>query len=99
MTDIKTQLNHEIAPMDWETIIPHVKRDAVIIVDPNLDLIEVATAIAEDQVQAVQHWIDEALIHKPNEADLSHWNHDLQKQFQTLIVQPFVLIQDTANQS
>ncbi|BFM41249.1 DUF2288 domain-containing protein [Synechocystis sp. LKSZ1] len=94
MTDIQTQLRDELAPMDWETIIPHVKRDAVIIVDPSLDLIEVATAIAEDQVAPVQNWIQAGLLHKPSTADLSDWNHDLKKEFQTLIVQPFVLIQD-----
>ena len=94
MTDIQTQLRDELAPMDWETIIPHVKRDAVIIVDPSLDLIEVATAIAEDQVAPVQSWIQAGLLHKPSTTDLSDWNHDLQKEFQTLIVQPFVLIQD-----
>jgi hypothetical protein len=46
MSDIQTQLATELAPMDWETLIPHAKRDAVIVVDEALDLLEVGVAIA-----------------------------------------------------
>lgn len=45
MSDIQTQLATELAPMDWETLIPHAKRDAVIVVDGALDLLEVGVAI------------------------------------------------------
>ena len=45
MSDIQTQLAKELAPMDWETLIPHAKRDAVIVVDGALDLLEMGVAI------------------------------------------------------
>ncbi|MEB3228985.1 MAG: DUF2288 domain-containing protein [Synechocystis sp.] len=93
MSDIQKQLVEELAPMDWGTIMPHAKRDAVIVVDPSLDLVTVATAIATDQVSQVNHWISELLIHKPNEAELTTWNEQPAQEFQTLIVQPYVLIQ------
>ena len=47
MSDVKTQLIKDLAPMDWETLIPHAKRDAVIVVDGALDLVEVGVAIAD----------------------------------------------------
>jgi hypothetical protein len=92
MSQIQQQLAEELASMDWGTIMPHAKRDAVIVVDPSLDLVTVATAIATDQVNQVNHWISELLIHKPSEAELTDWNNQPDQEFQTLIVQPFVLI-------
>ncbi|MEB3249931.1 MAG: DUF2288 family protein [Merismopediaceae bacterium] len=96
MTDIKHQLTEELAPMDWETLMPHAKRDAIIVIDPALDLIDVGVAIAEDQANLVQNWISELLIHKPSQEELSHWNDNVGQEFLTLIVQPFVLIKPMA---
>ena len=93
MVNIQQQLQEELAPMDWATIIPHAKRDAVIVVDGNLDLITVGMAIATDRVNQVNHWISELLIHKPSESELTAWNDQPDREFQTLIVQPYVLIQ------
>jgi hypothetical protein len=92
MTDVKTQLIKDLAPMDWETLIPHAKRDAVIVVDGALDLVEVGVAIAEDNAAIVQNWLSELLLHKPSQEELNGWNAEPEKQFNTLIVQPFVLI-------
>lgn len=93
MTDIQKQLQEELAPMDWGTIIPHAKRDAVIVVDGSLDLLSVGMAIAKDEVNQVNHWISELLIHKPTEQELTDWNDEPEREFQTLIVQPYVLVQ------
>ena len=98
MEDPKTQLAKELAAMEWQTIIPHAKRDAVIFVSEYLNLLNVGLAIAQDDTLSVQHWISEQLIHKPNDEQLGSWNDSPNKQFSTLIVQPFVLIQDTASQ-
>jgi hypothetical protein len=93
MTDIRQQLQEELAPMDWGTLTPHAKRDAVIVVDGSLDLVTVGLAIATDRVSEVNHWISELLIHKPSESELTAWNDQPGQEFQTLIVQPYVLIQ------
>ncbi|MFM7438610.1 MAG: DUF2288 domain-containing protein [Snowella sp.] len=92
MSDVKTQLIKDLTPMDWETLIPHAKRDAVIVVDGALDLVEVGVAIAEDNASVVQNWLSELLLHKPSQEELNHWNAEPEKQFNTLIVQPFVLV-------
>lgn len=92
MSDFKTQLTEELAPMDWETLIPHAKRDAIIVVDGALDLVEVGVAIAEDNAALVKNWLSELLLHKPSQEELNDWNAQPEKQFNTLIVQPFVLV-------
>ena len=69
----------------------------VIVVNAALNMVEVGVAIASDQVDKVQHWIDEALVQKPSSQQLSLWNADPTTVFETLIVQPYVLISDKAS--
>lgn len=91
MSDFQTQLQEQIAEIDWQDLIPHAQRDAVILVDPNLDIIQVGSAIALDDTRLVQNWISEQLIRKPTPEELSQWNENPSIKFQTVIVQPFVL--------
>lgn len=92
--DLHAELTNMIGPVHWEWLMPHAKRDAVVVVNSHLDLAEVGVAIATDNTQAVEHWITEQLILKPNPEQLARWsNHN--ESFTSLIVQPFVLVQDS----
>jgi hypothetical protein len=92
MSDLKSQLQEQLAEVDWKDLKPHAQRDVIIVVDPNLDIIEVGNAIALNDTNKVQNWISEQLIQKPTSEQLSFWNGNQNQQFQTIIVQPFVLI-------
>ncbi len=94
--DLRAQLDENLDEAEWEWLIPHVKRDSVILVAADLDLITVGEAIASDKTSEVQRWIDEALISKPSAVEISEWNIQKEKRFMTLIVQPFVLAQEKA---
>ena len=94
MADLKAELAKDLDEAQWEWLIPHVKRDSVLIIAKELNLVDVGIAIASDNLQSVQHWISEQLIQKPSETQLSDWNSSPQKRFNTLIVQPYVLIQE-----
>ncbi|MDB9446899.1 DUF2288 domain-containing protein [Anabaena sp. CS-542/02] len=94
MSDLRTQLTDNLDEAEWDWLIPHVQRDAVILVTQGLDLLDVGVAIASDQVSSVQAWIDGQLIGKPSNTQLGNWNSDRTKRFQTLIIQPYVLIQE-----
>jgi hypothetical protein len=90
--DIKDQLIEELAEIEWNEIVPHAQRDAVIVVSESLPIVDVGVALAKDDVASVQNWIAEQLIHKPSVEQLSNWNSKPEKKFQALIVQPFVLV-------
>ena len=93
MSDIKKRLQGDIAKISWQEIIPHAKRDAVVVINQQLDLLEVAEAIALDNTSVVNNWIAENLITKPSMMQLTNWNNSPETQFTTAIVQPFVIIQ------
>ncbi|MDY6898021.1 MAG: DUF2288 domain-containing protein [Cyanobacteriota bacterium] len=92
--DLRAQLDENLDEAEWEWLIPHAQRDSVIIVATELDLLDVGEAIASDKASEVQNWIDEALISKPSEVQMGEWNMQREKRFSTLIVQPFVLVQE-----
>ena len=94
MSDLKERLNKDIADISWQELLPHAKRDAVIVVKSELDLSEVAVAIAQDNTTSVQSWIASQSVAKPTADQLSQWNDEPQKQFTALIVQPFVVVKE-----
>jgi hypothetical protein len=96
MQDLRTQLAESVDEAQLEWLKPHIQRDQVVVVHPELDLLDVGVAIARDDVLSVQHWISEQLIHKPFPNELADWNSDQTKRFQALIVQPYVLVQESA---
>jgi hypothetical protein len=96
MSSFQERLKKDVAEITWKDLQPHAKRDAVIVVREELDLSEVAVAIAEDNATSVQSWISEQSIAKPTVQQLTEWNNEPQKQFITLIVQPFVIVQEAA---
>lgn len=94
--DLRAQLDENLDEAEWEWLIPHAQRDSIIVVATELDLLDVGEAIASDKVSEVQNWIDEALIAKPSVGQMGEWNMQKEKRFNTLIVQPFVLVQEKA---
>ena len=92
--ELRAQLDENLDEAEWEWLIPHAQRDSIIVVATELDLLDVGEAIASDKASEVQNWIDEALISKPSEVQMGEWNMQREKRFNTLIVQPFVLIQE-----
>lgn len=96
MEELREELAETLDEAEWNWLAPHARRDSLILVSPDLDLLDVGVAIANDNVLYVQRWIAEALIQKPSPAQLSDWNGHQEKRFKALIVQPYVLVQELA---
>lgn len=79
---------------EWAWLKPHAMRDALILVDKSLDLLEVGKAIAEDQKERVQDWVSKGWVIKPTQQQIEDWDQIPGKRFLSLVVQPFVLIQE-----
>jgi hypothetical protein len=94
MNDLRSELQESLDEAEWEWLIPHCQRDAVIVVSHGLDLLTVGEAIAADKSSVVQPWIDEQLIAKPTVEQVGEWNLNRTKRFNSLIIQPYVLIQE-----
>lgn len=93
--NLRLELAEMVEPAEWQWLSPHSKRDAIVVVDPNLDLVEVGLAIATDNTASVQRWIGEQRLVKPSAEQLGAWGGDRAKRLKTLIIQPYVLVQDS----
>jgi hypothetical protein len=94
MQEIREQLAEMLDEAKLEWLKPHIQKDVVILVAPELDLLDVGVAIASDNIMSVQHWIGEQLLVKPSEQVLERWNSNPDRKFQALIIQPYVLVQE-----
>lgn len=96
MENIREQLTEILDEAELEWLKPHIQKDAVIIVDTELDILDVGVAIASDNMQSVQHWIGEQLLIKPSTEILDRWNNQPDRRFQAIIIQPYILVKEIA---
>jgi hypothetical protein len=94
VSDLRAELAEMVDQAEWGWLEEHAKRGRIIVVAPNLDLVEVGVAIAEDNVTTVQQWMEDGWIAYPTEEQLSNWNQNKTQSFPSLIVQPFVLFKN-----
>lgn len=78
----------------WHWLRPHHEQGVLILVDPALDLEEVAGRIAADDTAAVQAWLASRLIAKPAPEQAAAWDREPARLFSIMVVQPFVLVRD-----
>jgi hypothetical protein len=97
MSRLQEDLTQALDQTEWEWLLPHLERDAVILVAAGLSLVEVGVALATDNAAAVEGWIAEQRIGKPSLAQRAIWNAG-NPRFTALIVQPYVLAQELAQE-
>lgn len=86
------RLKEEIQSVEWEAIKPHHEREAVFRCAPELDLAEVGSFIALDEVDKVKSLMSQGKLSKITEEQGEVFAPD--KKFLFIIVQPFVFVQE-----
>ena len=94
--DLRARLFAEIHRVDWKPLAPHAKRGGLVVVAPELDLIEVGLAVARDDGRQVQDWMEAHQLRRPTEDEVEAWRGEAEERFTALIVQPYVLVQRDA---
>ena len=89
--ELKQKLKEEVAAISWNSLAPHDKRGCVLILHEELDLVETAMAVAEDNSSLIAEHLDKNLLSRPTESQKDSWAK-VGMTFNFLIVQPFVLI-------
>jgi hypothetical protein len=84
----------QIDEASWDMLKPHHERGAVFMLSDQLNLVEVATAIAKDDVGKVKSWLESKEMRQISEEEVELWEKmDREKIVNFLIVQPYVIIQ------
>jgi hypothetical protein len=91
MNELKTHLLDLISTAHWEWLEEHALEGRLIIVGANLALVDVGLALAEDDISMVKQWLDDGWLYRPTESQINYWHQEQNLEFETLIIQPFVL--------
>lgn len=88
------KLSSEVDVARWEWLRAHNERGALIVVNRGLDLAEVGERIAADDSPMVQRWLVSNLLAKPTAEQIAAWDREPARNFSTLVISPFVLVQE-----
>lgn len=92
---LRTRLNLETAVIAWEEVARHFARGAVLTVNRDLDLIEAAAAVAEDDRQRVAAWLEADKLHRTTTTEAREWAEG-RAEVWSVVVAPWVLVQAIA---
>lgn len=90
-------LKESLGPAEWSLLRPHHERGAVFLVATNLDLLTTARAIAKDDTSRVSGWLATGSLRRPGPTETTEWDRNPSRTFKSVIVQPYVLIQQIGN--
>ncbi|TWI53378.1 hypothetical protein IQ22_02592 [Pseudomonas duriflava] len=82
----------QTAEISWQELQPHFAKGTLLKVDTELDLIEAAVAIVEDDAAKVSAWLSSARLGKVSEDDAQQFL-EANTVFWAVVVAPWVLIQ------
>ena len=91
---MRESLAEGLGEAPWSMLEAHAQRDGLIIVSPELDLLDVAVALAQDDGASVAGWMNEGRLTKPDAAALAAHAEDEAHQWPFIIVAPFVLVHE-----
>ncbi|MDX2495026.1 MAG: DUF2288 domain-containing protein [Desulfuromusa sp.] len=94
MSGMVESFKRDLAEVTWRELKIHLQRDSIIVFSAEIDLIEAAVAVADDDKNRVESWLSAGQLGKPTDQQLKDWEDGADKLFRMLIVQPFILIQE-----
>ncbi len=95
-TELQQHLNRETGKLAWDKLQPHFARGSVIVIQPDLDIVDVATKFVMDNKVAIEAWLKNGCIARASEQNAKHWT-TLQPSFWTVVTAPWVLVQEIIN--
>jgi len=94
MIPTREELALNVDEAEWNWLRAHLERGGLIVVVPGLDIVEVGASITADDAVTVNGWIADGNLAKPTVEQVAAWDSDRRKRFRSLIVSPYVLIQE-----
>ncbi|RBP50909.1 DUF2288 domain-containing protein [Arenicella xantha] len=97
-SNLVAKLHSETAHCAWRELQRFFAQGKVLVVDPSLDLVSIGVSIAEDDAATLKPLIDAAKISAPSSDLARKWYQD-DAELWTLVVAPYVLVQDASREA
>ena len=92
--DLRESLERHRGPVVYSDLAAHLKRNAVFVVAPSVDLVTCGLAVARDDRASVERCITSGELRRPTADELASWPADEGRTWISVVVQPYVLLQD-----
>ena len=89
----REELKSQVQVTGAQSLLPHQRRDGLLILRASHDLLDVALAIADDDSELIAGYLKKGSLYKPSLAELADWCVQTELRFQFIILQPYVLAQ------
>lgn len=90
--DVRAKLNRETGKIGWLELEKHFASGNVVTVSPELDLIEVAYQVSQDNKAAVEPWVTAQQLVPATDDQAVQW-HQENTELWAVVVAPLVLVQ------
>ena len=91
---INDKINRETARIHWSELAVHFAAGHLITITSELDLITAAKAMAEDNSQQIEHWMQQGHLLKTTDAQAIEWQAK-NAELWAVVIKPWVLVQAT----
>jgi len=91
--DVRDLLNAQTGKLSWPELQRHFARGVVIRVAGELDLVEAAARLVEDDKHVIGNWLKAGLIANASMDDAKRWEAE-QTWFWAVVAAPWVLVQE-----
>ncbi len=93
---LRAKVNLETSRIAWKELQRFFASGAALQVNNNLDLVEVAFQISEDNKKQVAQWLSEGKIGPVTDAQALMW-YEADAEVWAVVVSPYVLVQEMKN--
>jgi hypothetical protein len=93
VADTGDLLNAQTGRITWPELARHFARGMVVCVNRELDLIEVAQCLVDDQAKRIAQLHKEGVVHRAQDEDAVRWEAG-GTEFWSVVVAPWILIQE-----
>jgi len=90
---LHAKLNQETSQIPWQELLRYFASGIVISVADDLDLVEVAVHISNDDTAVVSCWMEENRLGKVSDEQAQTWL-DKNVSLWTVVVKPWILVQE-----
>jgi len=90
--DVRMKLNRETGKISWQELEKHFASGNVVYVSPELDLIEVAYQVSQDNKAAVEPWVTAQQLSPATDAQAVQW-YEQNAELWAVVVAPLILVQ------
>ena len=94
MIPTREELALAVDEAEWGWLRAHLEREGLIVVAQDLDIVDVGVRIVADDAAAISGWIAAGKLARPSAEEIAAWDGNRGKRFLSLIVSPYVLIQE-----